>query len=149
VQIGSKEAAATFVQKVQHNYKGYTKRKILQAKEAGHRMGMIGNPSKGDFKKMVRGNMINNCPVITNAITKVHAIFGPDLPSLRGKTVQRTPAPVVADYLSVPRELVEQNMMVMLTADIFFLLTVLRQIKFMTTEHVTTCMAKSLSKHLQ
>ncbi len=31
---------------------------------------------------------------------------------------------------------------------IAFLMTVLRQIKFITAEHVTTCTAKSLSKHL-
>jgi hypothetical protein len=49
---------------------------------------------------------------------------------------------------------VECNKIVMLAAGVFFvdgiafLLTVLRQIKFIMAEHVTTCTAKSLSKHL-
>jgi hypothetical protein len=118
-------------------------------------MDMLGNPSKGDFKQMVKGNMINNCPITSKAVTNMRAILGPDLPSLRGKMVRRMPAPVVADYVAIPREVVEQNKIIMLGADVFFvdgiafLLTVLRQIKFITTEHVITCTAKSLSKHLQ
>ena len=87
---------------------------------------------------------------ITNAL----AIFCPDLASIQGKTVRWTPAPVVADYVAVPRALVEQNKVVTLAADVFFvdgmafLITVLRRIKFITVEHVQVRMATSLSKHL-
>jgi hypothetical protein len=81
---------------------------------------MIGNPSKGDFKSMVSGNLIKNCPVMTADITNARAIIGPDLASIRGKTVRRTPAPVVADYVAVPCALVEQNKVVTIAADIFF-----------------------------
>jgi hypothetical protein len=65
-------------------------------------MGMIRNPSKRDFKNIVRGNLINNCPVTSDDVTNAHAIFGPDLANLRGKTVWQTPVPVVGDYVSVP-----------------------------------------------
>jgi hypothetical protein len=91
---------------VQQNYEGYTKREVLEVKEARRAIGMIGNPSKEDFKGMVRENMIQNSPVTPAAIANVCAIFGPDLPSLRGKTVQRTPAPVVSEYVLVPKEVV-------------------------------------------
>jgi hypothetical protein len=107
VQTWSKEVATAFVQTVHRNYKGYTKHKILQAKEARCAMGMNGNHSKGDFKNMVRGNMINNCPVTTNAIINARPIFGPDLASLRGKTVLRMPALVIPEYVSVQREVVK------------------------------------------
>ncbi len=64
------------------------------------------------------------------------------------KTVQRIPAPVVADYVVVPRLLVEANLIVMLVVDVFFvdetafLLTVSRRIKFVTAEHVPVQTAK-------
>ncbi len=83
-----------------------------------------------------------------------HKIFGPDLASIRGKTVQRTPAPVVADYVAVPCLLVEQNGIVTMAADVFFvdgmafLVTLSRRIKFITMEHVPVRMAISLSKHI-
>ncbi len=127
----------------------------MEAKEVRRAMGMmIGNHSKEDFKGMVCGNMIKNCPVTPDAITNARTIFGPDLPSLQGKTVWRTPASVVSEYVSVPREVVERNKIVTLAVDVFFvdgmafLLSALRQIKLITAKHVATHMAKNLSKHL-
>jgi hypothetical protein len=115
---------------------------------------MIGNPSKGDFKGMVSGNLIKNCPVTTTDITNARRFFGPDLASIRGKTVRRTPGPVVADYVAVPCSLVEQNSIVTMAADVFFvdgtafLVTLSRRIKFITVEHVPVRTAISLSKHI-
>ncbi len=132
VQTSSKEAAKVLVQTVRQNYEGYTKRKILEAKEARRAMGMIGNPSKEDFKGTVRGNMIQNCPVTPAVITNPHTIFGLYLPSLQGKTVRRTLAPVVIEYVLVPKEVVDWNKVVPLVAGMFFvdgtafLLSVLR-----------------------
>jgi hypothetical protein len=51
------------VQTVRKNYEGYTKHKVLTAKEAHRVQGLVGNPSESDYKGMVRGNMIRNCPV--------------------------------------------------------------------------------------
>ena len=64
--------------------------------------------------------MIKNCPVTPDVITNACIIFGPDLPSLRGKTVRKTPAPVVSEHVSVPREVVERNKIVTLAADVFW-----------------------------
>jgi hypothetical protein len=116
---------------------------------------MMGNPSEGDYKGMVSHNLIPNCPVTSSDITNAKAIFGPDLPSIRGKTVRWTPTPVVADYVVVPRELVQANKRMTLAADVFFvdgtafLLTVSRRIKFVSAEHLPTRTAVSLSKHMK
>jgi hypothetical protein len=40
--------------------------------------------------------------------------------SFREKTVLRTPAPVVADYVAVPGAVMEQNKVVTMAADVFF-----------------------------
>jgi hypothetical protein len=116
VQTSSEEAVKVFVQTVQQNYEGFTKHKVLEAKEARCAMGIIGNPNNEDFKGMVRGYMIKNCPVTPDAITNACIIFGPHLPS-HG---ERTPAPVVSEYVLVPREAVERNKIVTLAADVFF-----------------------------
>jgi hypothetical protein len=68
--------------------------------------------------------------------------------------VRWMPALVVADYVVVPRLLVEQNKVVTMAADVFFvdgmafIITVLRRIKFITAEHVPVQTATKLSKHL-
>ena len=87
VQTGSEDAANMFVQTVQQNYEGYTKREILRAKEVRRAMEMIGYPSKQDFKGMVRANIIHNCPINVNDITNARDKWGRDLASLRGKKV--------------------------------------------------------------
>ena len=85
IQTGSKEAAKVLVQTVRQNFEGYTKFKVLEAKEARRAMGMISNPSKEDFKGMVRGNMIKNFPVTMDRISNKRAIFGPQSTKPAGK----------------------------------------------------------------
>jgi hypothetical protein len=127
---------------------------MLKTKEARRAQGMIGSPNKKDYKVMVSGNLITNCPVTTANINNAHAIFNPDLANIRGKTVQQTPTLVEADYVAVPCSLVESNKVVTMTADVFFvdgtpfLLTMSRRIKFITVEHVSIRTAKSLSKYV-
>ncbi len=59
----------------------------MKAKEARRAQAMMGNPSEEDYKGMVSHNLIPNCPVTCSDIANTKAIFGPDLSSVRGKTV--------------------------------------------------------------
>ena len=81
-------------------------------------------------------------------VTYAQAIFSPDLPSIRGETVQGTPTPVVTDYVAVPHSVVDRNKMVTLVTDVCFvegtafLITMSRRIKFVT---ISTCQSGWLS----
>jgi hypothetical protein len=114
------EGAVTLVQTVRANYEGYTKREVLKAKEARRAQAMMGNPSEKDYKTMVSNNLIPECPITPSDISNARAIFGPDLPSVRGKTVRTRPAQVVGDYVAVPRSLVDANKALTLAVDVFF-----------------------------
>ena len=90
---------------------------------------------------MVRTNMIKNCPVTTADIEIADKIFGPDLPTLKGKTVRRQPDRgnvITCMYLRI-REL---NHKVTLGADVMFVdripffISVSRGIKFITVEYI-------------
>ncbi len=145
----STKKEVTLVQTVHSNYEGFTKREVIKAREAREAQAMLGNPSKKDFQGLVSGNLIPNCPIARANIPNAN------LASIRRKKVQRTPVPVVADYVAIPWQLVDANKAVTLAADVFFvdgiafLITVSRRIKFMTTEHLPVRMGMSLSKHLQ
>jgi hypothetical protein len=116
---------------------------------------MLGNPSEKDYQGLVSRNLINNCPFSSSNVSNARAIFGPDLMSVRGKTVRKKPAPVVTDYVAVPRMLVEANKVITLAADMFFvdgtafLLTVGWCLKFVTAKHVPVRTATSFSKHIK
>jgi hypothetical protein len=83
------EAAQSFVQTVQGNMEGFTRRKVEEAQKARKAQAMLGHPTDRDFLGMVPGGMISNCPVTANTVTNAHQIFGPDLAGVRGRTVRR------------------------------------------------------------
>jgi hypothetical protein len=57
------------VQTVRGNYEGYTKKDILKANKERRAQRMIGKPSEKDYKGMVSGNLITNCPITTTDIS--------------------------------------------------------------------------------
>ena len=83
--------------------------------------GINWEPKRKRLQGMVSNNMITNCPITTTAITNARSIFGKDLASVRGKTVRWAPAPVVGDYVAVPKGVIERNKTVTSAADVFFL----------------------------
>ncbi len=82
---------------------------------------MLGSPSEKDLQGLVSSNMIENCPFTSTDISNAKAIYGPDIARTRGATVRMAPAPVVADYVAVPRLLVNANKVLTLAADVFFI----------------------------
>ena len=92
--------------------------------------------------------MIKNCSIAPFDIANAKEIFGPALASIERKTVHRTPAPVVGDYLAVPCSLVEQNRIITMAVDVFcvdgtaFLIMLSRNLKFIATEHTPVQTAK-------
>ena len=87
IDASAYDAETILLQTVHSNYEGFTKKDIKAAKAARKLQGMIGSPSDKDYGGMVSINMIKNCPIDSTDVSNVHAIFGPDLASVRGKTV--------------------------------------------------------------
>ena len=70
-------------------------------------MHLLGFRSDKDFENMVPSNMIVNCPVTFSDVKNAKLIFGPDITSLKGKSVRRNPYSVVKDYVEISREILE------------------------------------------
>ena len=68
-------------------------------------MHLIGFPSERDFGNMVCSNMILKCPVNFEDVKSAKLIFGPDITSLKIKSVRHNPDSVVTDYVEIPREI--------------------------------------------
>jgi hypothetical protein len=47
----------------------------------------IGRPSKQEFRKILQHNLIRNCPVTPHDAKQALMINGPDVATLKGKTV--------------------------------------------------------------
>jgi hypothetical protein len=149
--------AFVMVNTIKENREGFTRRKVDKAKEA--RRALVSYPSPKDFMNIVRSNMIKNCPICPIDIINAHKLFGPDIATLKGKTVRRTPAGVMTEYIEIPKEIISLNKNVTLAVDIMFvcglpfMVSISRKIKFTTVEYLPgrkqPMLIKSLRKILR
>ena len=95
------------VDTVKESVEGLSQHRYESTKQTRRDLAMVGYPSYKDFNNMVRAGMIPNRPVTLEEIKNVHAIFGPDVPSLKGKTVRLKPKPVVSNCVNTPKDIVQ------------------------------------------
>jgi hypothetical protein len=105
------------IDSVEENQLFHTPRQVQQAKLTRQIYHALGTPSLRDFKAIVRTNAIKNLPITIDDINIAEQVFGPDVGALKGKTTRVKPAPVVADYLEVPKELITKHSNITLCID--------------------------------
>ena len=106
---------------VSENMKGYTLRQCKHAKAARKLYHNMGTPKIKSFKALLRSNIIQNCPVTVEDMTIAAKIYGPDISSLKGKSMRRKPKPVKKDTIEIPKELITKNHDIDLCIDTMFL----------------------------
>ena len=67
---------------------GYTQREILRAKRARRLYHILTAPDMADLKVFLRQNIMRNCPVEVDDVNLANAIFGKDVPTLKGKSTR-------------------------------------------------------------
>ena len=78
----------------------------------------IGRPSTQYFIRYVNNKIIVNCPISSQDIKNAEFIWGPDLGSLKGKTVRSTPSSVRIQIYNIPYQIMQQYRDVTLSVDI-------------------------------
>jgi len=116
----------------------YSHREYDNAKKARDMHAMVGYPSDGDYKRMIKHGLIHNCDVTVQDVTNATNIFGKSIFELKGKTARARPDPVIENYVAVPKGIAERHKNVSLCIDFMFvqsvvmLVTVSKNIKFTT-----------------
>ena len=99
---------------VADNMRNYTKREVSQARTARELMLSLAHTSSAAMIDMLDAGILN-CTVTKTDVRNADAIFGPSIPSLKGKTTKRPS--VISPHVLAPRVTqVEQ----VLAVDIFF-----------------------------
>eukprot|EP00804_Cyclotella_cryptica_P007796 CCRYP_001377-RA/>CCRYP_001377-RA protein AED:0.71 eAED:0.39 QI:0/0/0/0.66/0/0/3/0/576 len=151
---GTTQMVEMHVQTVQHNFEGFSRDQVLRTIKAWKLQAMLGSPAKVDFKGMVRGKPLDDCPVVVVDLWNAHTTFGPDLAGLQGRTVRSRPERVRTEIVAIPWDFVRLHKFVVLTADIMFvngipfLLTRSRGIQLITVEFLPRRMAKIIGAKL-
>jgi hypothetical protein len=85
--LDTEQSATVMVNTVADNKVNYTNEDYLKAVCARELQIKIGHPSTKNFIRIVTSNQLPNCPVTKADILAAEHIFGPDVGSLKGKTV--------------------------------------------------------------
>ena len=139
---------------VSDNKNKYTVRAYRQALLARRIQDTIGRPSTRDYVKIVEGGMLQNCPVSRQDIATAEDIFGPNLGSLKGKTVRHRSKRADSLVADVPYDIIKAHKDVTVCFDIMFvnkiafLVTVSRSLRFGTTERLASRQADVVGKAL-
>ena len=147
--------AIVLVNTVAENKLNYTNLDYTRALLARKIQTTIGRPSTRDFIRIVGNNQLPNCTITRDDILAAEHIFGPDVGSLKGKTVRKAPNQVRPTMGSIPHEIMERYKDITLCADIMFvnsipfLITMSRNIKFITAEMLSDRKATTISKSLR
>jgi hypothetical protein len=94
---------------VESNKDGFTQRQFDNAKQARKIQNIIGRPSTKDFINIVNNNLLKNCPISDMDICNAEKIFGPNLVSLKGKTVHRASNEVPGYNTGIPKNIMKYD----------------------------------------
>ena len=105
---------------------------------------MIGRTSHASFIKIIRDNLLKNCPITIADANIALSINGPNHNASRGKTTRQATEHVRSNQRTpLPPEILAAHKQVTLCVDYFFIdglvffITVSRNIHFITVENVT------------
>jgi hypothetical protein len=98
--------------KVQCEYEGAVHARQVQ--------NIMMHPGVCEYMNIIDKNLIQNMPVTRNNIHATEDIFGPNLRSLKGKTVNHPSIPVMGKIDGVPMEIKKNYKFMMLAMDIMF-----------------------------
>ena len=73
-----------------------------------------------NFKKILRQNLIKNCPVTVEHVNLAEKIFGADVATKKGKSTRPKSPRVVNDLIEIPKEIKENNNKLVLCIDNMF-----------------------------
>lgn len=138
------------VNTVKENIKSYTKREVKRAQEARRLMAIIGRPSEHQLATILNQRQLANSTVTAQDVINARKIFGPDIGSIKGKTVRRREPHVEIIIRPIPSDIMNRHREVVVCFDVMyvnniaFLVSISRAIKFCTAEALANRRADTL-----
>ena len=102
-------AESHLVDTVKENCKGYTQAQYDRAVRARSLYHELGAPTLDNYKGFIKMGGVQNCPIRIEDINIAQNIFGPDMATLKGKSTQRKPKPVLEDWIELQQESLDKH----------------------------------------
>ncbi|KAG7353502.1 hypothetical protein IV203_002857 [Nitzschia inconspicua] len=152
--FGTSPRMWSLITAVKEQAAGYTKRQLDEAQQARRMQNIIMHPSDKQLSD-VAIHHLRGCPVTKRLIQIASNVFGPNLGSLKGKTVHRPSSHIQPNMDPVPPDILERHQDVILATHIMFvnkipnLLTVSRDLRFVTVTDIPNRQLTTVEKELQ
>lgn len=149
-QILESSSEPMMVNTVAQNKKGYTRREVRRAEEARRLLEIVGRPSERQLRALLEERQLRNCDITEQDFVNARAIFGPDVPSLKAKTVRKKADHVDMKMRPIPETIMARHKQVVICFDVMhinnipFAVSISRAIKFATAEALQNREADSL-----
>ena len=130
------------VKSVKENLTKYTQRSVDQAKEAQRFQVMFNNISTQKLHNIVNNNMVKGLPITREDVKLAEEIYDPNIYALKRKTTNWKVNHVIAPITKIPKKILKEYKNITLCIDVMFisgiklLLTVSRNIDFVTAQYV-------------
>lgn len=140
LDVDKERDGVVLVTTVDGNKSAFPKRQVRQAEAARRLQQTIGRPSDRRLKQVIAARALPNCTVTAQDVDNARLIFGPDIGSLKGKTVRKKADHVDLRLSSVPSELIRRHKAVAICFDVMyvqaipFLVSISRSLKFCTVQ---------------
>ncbi len=144
------QSGTTLVNTVADNASRYTNQEYSRATLARSGQRRAGKPTMANFKRYIEANLLPNCPFTAQDVQNAEDMFGKDVQALKGKMVRHAPHRVRPGVVSIPVEIMVCHKDFILAGDIMFVnripffMTILRAIKFGTSEMIVNRKASTL-----
>jgi hypothetical protein len=147
--------AVTLVSTVSADKAQYSPRDGAAAETARLVYRLLGRPSEADFQHILRHNLLRNYPVTPQDASRAFRIYGPDVPTLKGKTTKASASPPAPTLFDRSPPIPEEYQDITLCVDIFFvqgvcfLHSISRGIGFPTVSFVATRQSSTILSELR
>ena len=107
---------------VADNRARFTRRELIAADAARTLFRKLNRPGEAAFHHILQHNLIRNCPVTVDDAKRALLIYGPDVPSLKGKTTKQSAPPHIPTTLGapLPAPILADHPAITVCADFFF-----------------------------
>ena len=127
---------------------GYPKTQIRDAKRVRDLMVAVGCPSLKGFKSLIKVNMLMYCKLTIEYVEMALDIFEHNVPSLKGKTMRKTPYTVKNEVVHIPHYILDRTKVIAMCNDICFTNTqpfirTISQVKLCAIQHMVNTRKKT------
>ena len=117
----SQVQATSHVQTIEENAKFLTPKEIASANVAKWLLHALGYSLVVNLKTIIKMNVIQDNPITESDIKLMEYLYGPNIPTVKGKTTRRCPHRLVSNMVLIPHELHDTQHDVCLYIDIMYI----------------------------